>query len=76
MKAFLPGIGKVNCYSVKSCTWKEDDDGNWATKCGNLYVTNYGTPRENKMKFCCFCGNKLRQVVTTRFERIRRRKEV
>lgn len=52
---------KVNCYS-KSCTWKENDDGNWATKCGNLFVINYGTPRENKMKFCCFCGNKLRQV--------------
>lgn len=44
------------------CNWTEDEDGNWSTDCGNAFVLNDGTPIENKMKFCCFCGDQLVEV--------------
>jgi len=62
MKVFLPGMGILDCKNPKTCTWKEDEDGNWQTKCGKTFVTNYGGPKDNGFKFCCFCGNKLRQI--------------
>jgi hypothetical protein len=46
---------------VVPCVWKGDDEGNWSTSCGNLYCIIEGTPEENQMKFCCYCGKPLRQ---------------
>jgi hypothetical protein len=46
----------------KVCVWSEDFEGNWDTGCGNLFVLNEGTPSENGMKHCCYCGGKLEQV--------------
>ena len=43
------------------CIWHADEDGNWHTGCENLFVLNDGTPMENKMRFCCYCGQKLGQ---------------
>lgn len=44
------------------CVWSEDDKGNWDTGCGNLFVLNDGTPYDNEMGFCCYCGHKIDQV--------------
>lgn len=44
----------------KECRWLQDDDGVWDTACGNKYEITEGTPRDNHMKFCCFCGKALR----------------
>lgn len=41
------------------CIWKEDFDGNWETDCDELFVFNEGGPKENNMKFCCYCGKPL-----------------
>ena len=41
------------------CEWVEDSEGNYDTACGQCYTTNDGTPEENEMKFCCYCGGKL-----------------
>ncbi len=41
------------------CAWDEDEDGTWHTDCGNLFEVIDGTPAENKMKFCCYCGAAL-----------------
>lgn len=46
-----------------TCVWTEDGDGAWDTGCGNLFVLNEGSPSDNEMKFCCYCGGKLEQVV-------------
>ena len=43
------------------CGWNSDDDGTYHTGCGQLFVLNDGTPRENGMRFCCYCGGGLRQ---------------
>ena len=31
----------------------------WATSCGNTWVLIEGTPGENKMKYCPYCGRRL-----------------
>jgi hypothetical protein len=45
------------------CVWSQDsDDGDtWDTGCGEHYIINDGTPEENNMKFCTFCGLKVEQ---------------
>ena len=42
-----------------SCTWTEDEDGNWGTSCGNLFVLTEGGPLRNGMCWCCYCGGEL-----------------
>ncbi len=46
---------------TRVCEWSQDEDGNWATDCGNAFVLNDGTPLANKMFFCCYCGLVLAQ---------------
>lgn len=50
---------------TKYCTWiyDESEDG-WDTDCGKkFWIAECGTPKEHGFKFCCFCGNALRQKV-------------
>lgn len=44
------------------CAWFPDvaDFGTWRTECGHVYQINEGTPEENKMAFCTYCGGSLR----------------
>lgn len=44
-----------------NCTWTEDVDGNWETTCGEIFVLEDGTPSENSMKYCCYCGASLKE---------------
>ena len=41
------------------CIWKEDEDGVWDTECGNKFEIIAGTPIENQMNFCPYCGKGL-----------------
>lgn len=41
------------------CTWTPDDDGVWHTTCGDEFCLDSGTPEENSMKYCPFCGHEL-----------------
>lgn len=41
------------------CDWREDEDGNWDTACGECFVFENGSPHDNKQLFCGFCGGKL-----------------
>ena len=45
----------------KSCKWEEDWQGDWETDCGNIFYINEGGPHDNKMKFCCYCGENLKE---------------
>lgn len=42
----------------KMCMWKEDD-GAWQTDCGNAFCLENGTPADNNMLYCCFCGKTI-----------------
>ena len=41
------------------CVWHEDRDGNWETDCGDMHILIEGSPSENHMAYCCYCGGKL-----------------
>jgi hypothetical protein len=46
------------------CDWSQDGDeccDTWATSCGEMFCLNEGPPSENNMRFCCYCGNVLRE---------------
>lgn len=50
--------GKVS--SMKDiCEWTEDSDGNYETSCNNIFTITDGTPTENDMSFCPYCGKLL-----------------
>lgn len=56
------GGGSAQLYPADptACAWKRDDDGNWQTGCGGMFVLlDEGTPAENSMAFCCYCGKPL-----------------
>jgi NADH pyrophosphatase NudC (nudix superfamily) len=44
------------------CVWIYDDlDDYWETLCGEAFTLNVGSPSENKMKFCPYCGRRLKE---------------
>lgn len=49
------------------CHWSQDsEDGDtWAAQCGRYFTINDGSPSDNEMRFCCFCGKPLVEI---RFE--------
>ena len=51
----------MNKKAVNFCKWKQDADGCWDTDCDHKYEIDSGTPSENEMKFCTFCGKKLKE---------------
>jgi len=48
------------------CHWTAhpvDASGFWETDCNEAFGLNEGTPSNNGMKFCCYCGKKLVEVI-------------
>lgn len=45
------------------CRWSEDGDGGpYTTSCGGYFQVTEGTPTDNEMKFCCYCGKPLAEA--------------
>ena len=45
------------------CRWTMDDfDGSWDTECQEKFVLNDGTPHENGMRWCPYCGGRLQEA--------------
>ncbi len=42
------------------CEWKKGENhdayGDWHSSCNVEWELNYGSPKDNGMKFCPFCG--------------------
>jgi hypothetical protein len=50
--------------SETCCTWHQDgdsDSGVYATSCRRFFDLTDGTPEDNKMSWCCYCGKRLVQ---------------
>jgi hypothetical protein len=45
--------------AVSDCAWTPNEDGYYETLCGNAYTIIEGTPEDNSMKFCAYCGGRL-----------------
>ena len=55
----------------ETCTWQQDgdsDSGVYGTSCGHYFQIEDGTPADNKMAWCCYCGKKLAQELITEDE--------
>jgi hypothetical protein len=46
-----------------TCVWSECENGPWTTECKQEFEINDGIPSLNNMKFCCFCGKPLEEVL-------------
>ena len=45
---------------VKKCEWNHDEDNIFYTSCKNSFqLSNDATPKENEMKYCCYCGEEI-----------------
>jgi hypothetical protein len=62
-KTTEPG-GDVRPEVAADCAWAADDDA-WQTSCGQSFLIIEGTPNENGMRFCCYCGGPLNEVSDT-----------
>ena len=52
--------GASNQDGSASCRWTEYEDCEaWDTGCGHAFYIENGTPQENDMKFCCYCGKTI-----------------
>ena len=46
------------------CNWTASyDDEYWNTDCGQDFVLETGSPKENDMRFCSYCGKRLVEVI-------------
>lgn len=45
----------------EQCGWTQDGEEScgYETDCNEYFVVLEGTPTENKMAFCCYCGKPL-----------------
>lgn len=58
--------GKEVMMMSSKCIWtltSEGDGDAWKTGCDNLAVVMEGTPSENSMAYCWYCGKHLECVV-------------
>ena len=59
------GIMSIQKGKKETCCWTEECDYSdyyWSTECGEDFTCLEGTPRENKMKYCPFCGKRIWEV--------------
>ena len=57
-------VKEAQVQEPETCTWHQDgdsDSGVYATSCGHYFNLEDGTPADNKMQWCCYCGKKLAQ---------------
>ena len=47
-----------------ACTWTEDANGFWDTSCDNAHTIINGTPADNLMRYCCYCGHLIVQKLS------------
>lgn len=64
MDAFLHAHIKkaITDEKVPQCVWTVGDEvygEPWETSCGNAFTLENDGPKENGMKFCCYCGKVL-----------------
>ena len=51
--------GRATRILCRTCQWSEDEDGNWDSACGECHTFTTDGPKENKARWCCYCGGEL-----------------
>jgi hypothetical protein len=44
------------------CNWT-NAEGFWETECKNAFSIEDGTPEQNRMNYCCFCGKPICTII-------------
>lgn len=54
---------EIIAHVFGTCEWHYDGDTtSWDTECKNKFITIEGTPQENQMEFCPYCGKPILQA--------------
>jgi len=49
---------------MKKCKWTHDEFADcWDTECGEAFCLMEGTPKDNKMKYCPYCGKQIVDIL-------------
>lgn len=66
-EAFIAGRAALQSQDREdeSCKWHNypETDNVWDTDCGQSFEIYDGTPTENGMGFCCYCGKPIREAI-------------
>lgn len=55
-RATMDANTRAGMGETLACAWQENDGGQWATDCGQIFeFTWLDGPTENQFKFCPFC---------------------
>jgi hypothetical protein len=66
-------IEKLKAFSdriSKGCTWELPISGDsliWRSECGESFVFEDGSPKENGFMFCPYCGHEISEIRETRW---------
>ncbi len=56
--------------AIEICTWTYTEFYDyWDTQCGHAFDIMNGTPKDNKMVYCPYCGKKIKQETGVQNER-------
>lgn len=55
----------MDALDDQRCIWRDNFDAIYETACDNLHILNDGSPEENGMRFCCYCGKELKSELRT-----------
>ncbi len=59
-QTFREQIAAAQPGAPTCCKWKFDNESDaWETACGNMFVLGTGTPAQNEMRYCPYCGEAL-----------------
>lgn len=52
-------------YNLEESIESIDGENIWETECNNSFImNNKSSPKENKVKYCCYCGNFIEEQIT------------
>ena len=63
LNAAIAKAGGTALRTPDRCQWQEDGEA-WVTQCGHLFQICHGSPEDNGMDFCPFCGRPITTEAT------------
>lgn len=61
LNAAIAKAGGTALRTPDRCQWTQDGE-HWSTKCGEYFWLENGTPEDNRIIFCHYCGRPIDQV--------------
>jgi hypothetical protein len=66
IRKYRDELDEFYLHRDRRCFWSietDSEDNVWETKCGNSFLLEDETPKENGMNFCPFCGNIIEECL-------------